>query len=107
MADVQLYVVDASVAAKWFLRDEDHVATSLRVREDFEDGLTRLIAPDFIRQEVASALSKAPRRVDRPKRPTYDQAWQSVLDFDALEIELFTTVALRPAAFSTAARYEC
>jgi predicted nucleic acid-binding protein len=53
------WVVDASVAAKWYLRDEEHAAPSLALLRSYQQGLTALIAPHFIRYEVARSLLRA------------------------------------------------
>src|SRR5581483_11673040 len=41
------YVVDASVAAKWHLNDEELQAPAHALLIDYQDGRTRLIAPDI------------------------------------------------------------
>jgi predicted nucleic acid-binding protein len=53
------WVVDASVAAKWYLRDEDHAAPSLALLHSYERGAAPLAAPHFIRYEVARSLLRA------------------------------------------------
>ena len=52
-----IVVVDASVAAMWFLPEEQAETAALLLTSQFE-----LIAPDLIRLEVGSALLKALRR---------------------------------------------
>ncbi|MBI4499186.1 MAG: hypothetical protein HY689_14950, partial [Chloroflexi bacterium] len=58
MAERPTYVVDASVATKWVLQlpDEAHTQLATTVRRDFEEGRTRLIAPDHLRAEIGHAL---------------------------------------------------
>ena len=52
-------VVDASVAVKWLLTDEEDTAAAVDLlRQQREDGL-RLLAPRQIEVEVANALRKA------------------------------------------------
>ncbi len=55
------YVIDASVAIKWHLRDEQFVDESDALLADMLDGSAVLIAPDHIRYEVASAIHTAVR----------------------------------------------
>jgi predicted nucleic acid-binding protein len=55
------WVVDASVAAKWYLHDEEHVEAALTLLEDFEAGLLALTAPYIIRYEIAATLVRAAR----------------------------------------------
>lgn len=51
-------ILDASVAAKWFLKGEAYEPQALRCREDFEAGSVDLSAPALIRYEVANAIWK-------------------------------------------------
>ncbi len=52
-------VVDASVAIKWHLRDEDNVDEAALVLERFSEGQISLFAPTHIQYEVASAITAA------------------------------------------------
>lgn len=52
-------VVDASVAVKWHLPDEDDVAAANRLLVAFAAGDLGLVAPDVIHLEVASAITAA------------------------------------------------
>ncbi len=56
------YVIDASVAVKWHLRDEQDDDVAKAVLIDFREGRTRLVAPDHVRYEVPSAILNAVRR---------------------------------------------
>jgi len=59
----QTLVIDASVAVKWFVREEDgDKALTLRNRH-IEGGVT-LVAPDLLVYEVANALSYHPKMRD-------------------------------------------
>jgi predicted nucleic acid-binding protein len=49
------YVPDASVAVKWFVREEDS-AKARRFKELFQEGRLDLEAPSLLLYEVASAL---------------------------------------------------
>lgn len=55
-------VADASVVAKFYLKDEDHADTAQRLLDDFEVGAVDLVGPEFLTYEVASALLGAVRR---------------------------------------------
>lgn len=48
-------VIDASVAAKWFL-EEEHSDKAVALRTDYVDGVIDLIAPDLLSYEVLNAL---------------------------------------------------
>ncbi len=54
-------VVDASVAVKWHLRDEDLVDEAGALLQRFIAGEVRLSAPAFIRYELAQSLERACR----------------------------------------------
>ena len=55
MAGPELAVIDASVAAKWFLTEPES-ETSLALRRDHVEGRVVLNAPVFLPFEVANAL---------------------------------------------------
>jgi predicted nucleic acid-binding protein len=55
------YVLDASVAFKWFVHESDS-PKALRLRADFGASVHELLAPDFFPQELAHALTRAERR---------------------------------------------
>ncbi|HEV8281066.1 MAG TPA: type II toxin-antitoxin system VapC family toxin [Candidatus Limnocylindrales bacterium] len=55
-------IVDASVAAKWFLTDEALVAQADLVRTAMLDRRVSLVAPTILWSEVAHALIRAVRR---------------------------------------------
>jgi predicted nucleic acid-binding protein len=57
-------ILDASVAAKWFLKGEEYEAESLKLREDYENGRIELHAPSLILYEVCNSIWK---REDVPR----------------------------------------
>jgi predicted nucleic acid-binding protein len=58
------YVLDASVAAKWFLppAHETLVAEAQRVLGDYADGNLRLLVPDLFWPEFGNIMRKATRQ---------------------------------------------
>jgi predicted nucleic acid-binding protein len=72
-----MIVVDASVAAKWFLFEEDapHANTLL-------DGTQKFIAPALIRIEVYAAITRRFRNGEAPEVEVRQgcQAWLAMLD---------------------------
>jgi len=58
------WVLDASVAAKWFLPPEDEtlVEEALGILSDFGSGQCRIIVPDLFWCEVTNILWKASRQ---------------------------------------------
>jgi predicted nucleic acid-binding protein len=94
------YVIDANIAAKWFLPEADS-AKALQLREDFHNGVHELIAPDIYPLEVGHALTKGLRK----GRTTPAQAAQ---DFQYLFTSLPTLLPhapLLPRAFALSSRY--
>lgn len=59
MADRPTYVLDASVAGKWHLLDEEHTGLATTVLADYRRGLIDFVAPAHMPYEVASAIRKA------------------------------------------------
>jgi len=60
----QIYVLDASVAAKWVLptQDEPLAAEAARLYNDYEKGGISFIVPDLFWAEMGNALWNAVRR---------------------------------------------
>jgi predicted nucleic acid-binding protein len=52
-------VIDASVAAKWYLQDEERLDEAERLRRELEADRLMLVVPAFWGYEVASIFSKA------------------------------------------------
>ena len=61
MIDKPLFVVDASIAARWYLPSPPYVDHARQVRADYEEGKIDLTAPDNLRIEVGGALHQAMR----------------------------------------------
>jgi len=51
-------IIDASVAAKWFLKGEEYEDESLSLRQEYEAGEINLSAPSLISYEVCNAIWK-------------------------------------------------
>jgi predicted nucleic acid-binding protein len=51
-------ILDATVAAKWFLKGEEYETESLRLRWDYEEGKVALQAPSLILYEVCNSIWK-------------------------------------------------
>ncbi len=98
-------VVDASVAAKWHLpeQDEAHADRAVALLMQFQDGNLDLLAPAHIRFEVPSVLTVATIRT--PVRLTPTQARAAIDAFLALPLITFDDSALLSAAFPLTTRY--
>ena len=80
MSEPDGLVIDASVAVKWHLRDEDLIdEASLLLRRYLADEVT-LAAPAFIRYEIAQTLERA-RRDNRISEERAAVELQSFLGF--------------------------
>lgn len=103
MADVPVSVVDASVVAKWHLRDEILRTAALTLLHDLEEDRVRLIAPDIIRFGVPAAINRAYRR----GRITFQQAHMNVRIFLQWPIQIVTFPDLPLLALEYAQYHEC
>jgi len=98
-------VVDASVAVKWLLTDEEYADQAARLLTAFEDGRLSFVAPEHIRYEVPSAITVATR--GRRPRLTEEQGREAIEEFLALGIRLVGDDDLVRAAYPLARRSGC
>src|SRR5215208_488413 len=105
MSALPEFVADASVAAKWFLSDEDDVDHARRILDDFLSGLIRLAAPDQILAEIGSTLtvaaSSARNRIQKSAARS-GFSW-----FLALSIETVPIRHLAPEAYDLSQQFSC
>jgi predicted nucleic acid-binding protein len=102
-SDEPRLVLDASVAVKWYLNDEEHTREAALVLAAYTAANVTLLVPDHIRYEVASAL----RNAVRVKRLTGEVARRDMSNFLDLHIQSVETDSLIRAAFDYALRYDC
>ena len=103
MKSVQHWVVDASVALKWYLEDESDVRQAEHLWNAFAAGETTLVAPHYIRYEIANALEVA--RVQG--RISQEQADEKLTSFLGTDVYLEADDdALLLAAIGATRRYE-
>jgi predicted nucleic acid-binding protein len=77
---VPAFIVDASIAAAWFLEDESNeIADSLLTRLQDDEGLV----PDQFWHEIRHLMTKAIRR----QRATYEEALAHLRDIRALGLK--------------------
>jgi len=86
------YVLDSSVALKWFLREPDS-AKALRLRDDARTGLHELLAPDVFPVEITHAITRA----ERQKRITPAEGASFAADLLAELPDLYPTLPLLSA----------
>jgi predicted nucleic acid-binding protein len=97
------YVIDASVAIKWFLEDEDYVEQAQAVFTAYNTDAIRLIAPEHLILEVANAIFSAVRS-NRVTAQAGDQAMSYML---ALDIPRVGGRELVLAGYRMALRFQC
>ncbi len=101
----QAFVVDASVAAKWHLPDEEDVAAANLLLVRFAAGDLGLVAPAVIHLEVASAITAAP--LGRRPRISIQEGELAIAAFLATAIETRSERDLIPIAFALVHRNGC
>lgn len=85
-------VVDASVALKWQLDDEEHIPQATALRDDFyAQGAIKAIAPHLLVYEIINGIATATRQ----KRVAPHMAIEAMSNLIALGIELREIEPLR------------
>lgn len=98
----RLLVVDASVAAKWYL-PEELSDEAVRFLEAGVRGEVRLVAPSLLQPELGNVLWKRYRRGEvSPER--IREVWTA---FEAAPLSLVESGSLMPGAIEIAIGYEC
>jgi predicted nucleic acid-binding protein len=102
-ATADAVVVDASVAVKWHLNDEEHAQEAARLLTRFSQGELVLVAPDHIRYEVPSAITVATR--GSQPHLTVQQGQEAIAEFLALGLTTIGTDDLILAAYPLVHQY--
>jgi predicted nucleic acid-binding protein len=96
-----LYVIDAGVAVKWFIPEEDSaIAHQLLTR--YLQGLDMLIAPDLLVSECGNVFWRRQRQGDIAQ----EEATDSLDDLLALQIPLTPATSLVQIALQLAIQHE-
>ena len=90
------FVVDASVAIKWFVPEVHHEAARRLLREGFE-----LLSPDLVRAEVGNVLWKKWRRGEL----SAGEAVAVLRDFGRFPLRIRTSESLMKGAWTVAERF--
>jgi predicted nucleic acid-binding protein len=98
-------VLDASVAAKWYLTDEQFVAECRLLFDRFVAGTLAFVAPLHIQYEVPNAIMVASRR--QPPRLSEQAARAVIQDFIDLGIPTVHDDALVSVAMGLAYQHGC
>jgi len=97
-------VVDASVAVKWHLTDEED-ADAAALLAHFAQGMVTLVAPDQIRYEVPNAIAVA--TLGRSPRLTREQGREAIEEFLALGLPTVADDRLITDAYPLVQRHGC
>lgn len=97
------YIVDASVAVKWYLRDEEHVNEAEAMLTAFTEDRIALLAPDHIRYEIVNAIRNGLRRQRLDSRV----GRMAVTDFLLLGIPTVGENAVLVSAYDYALHFDC
>jgi predicted nucleic acid-binding protein len=97
------YVLDASIAMKWYLDDEQYSSQARAFLAGFREGQITLYAPDHIRYEVANALRNGVRR----GRPSEQHGQEALDHFLAWRIPTVGSDALIRAGYTVASSLGC
>ena len=92
------FVVDASVAAKWYLVDKEDRPSAVALLNDSASGTVDLVVPDLIHAEVPSVIIAA--TLGRRPRLTPAEARQAIADFLDVPIDSVATIELIADAVS-------
>lgn len=105
MSSPQSMVVDASVAVKWHLTDEDDVDAAALLLTRFGERDVDLVAPDQIRYEVPNAIAVA--TVGRSPRITAEQGTEAIDEFLRLSLPTVADNELIAEAYALVHQYGC
>lgn len=101
------YVLDSSVAVKWYLPEPDS-AKALQLKADFQSGVHDLLTPDILSVECAHAFTRA----ERQKIIAIGDADRHILDLMTVGVltHPYQPLLRRAVAISSAERigvYDC
>lgn len=97
------YILDTSIALKWYLNDETHVEQSRALLLLFNQQRIELLAPQHIHYEVANALRIAVNR----RRLSELHGRRAVDSFFALDVPVVSDISLILHSWEMASRYGC
>ena len=99
------FVIDASVAVKWHLRDEENVREASVLLDRFARGDVALAAPRSFRYEVSAAFTRAVR--SRAPRLTQEQGRLAITSVLSLAIMTLDADSLILDSYELSNRYGC
>ena len=94
------YVLDSCVGLKWIFA-ETGSDKALKIRDDFLNALTELLAPDVFPAEVAHAITRA----ERANRLTPAEGKKGIKTILTLMPELHDSLSLLPRAYELSSKF--
>lgn len=88
----QTLVLDASVAVKWFIEEED-TDKALLIRKRYIERALELIAPDLVIYEIVNAMAEYSGMSDRHLEENIQSLFGLELDFVAPSSDLIAKIA--------------
>ncbi len=79
------YVIDTSVAVKWFSREENDSGIALQLRQQILDCHCSMIAPDLLIYELANALRYNPNFTNKDVNAALDSVLSMNIDFKGVD----------------------
>jgi predicted nucleic acid-binding protein len=95
-------IVDASVAIKWYVRDEIDADRAIAMLLDYENGKVKLIVPNLFYYETVNAVNTAAMR----GRITEDEGRDIIKDLLAMDLITLADFKLIPSAYLYARQYK-
>jgi len=92
------YVIDTSVAVKWFSKVEDDTENALQLRQQMLDGICSVTVPDLLIYELANALKNNPNFTSKDVKVALDSIFNmgiEIREADGLVIAQAIDIAFR------------
>ena len=103
VSSARLVVLDASIAVKWYLLDEEHAQEAAVIFDRMSDGDIEVIVPSHFHAEVSNAV----RNAVRGRRSTVDDARDALKNFRALMIPSIPLEEILINGLEYALRFDC
>lgn len=94
-------IVDASIAVKWYIRDEIDAGKAIALLLDYEKGKIKLIVPALFYYEAGNVINTAVMR----KRITEEEGRGIIKDMLESDLEISASDKLIPVAYMYAREY--
>ncbi len=92
------YVIDTSVAVKWFSKVENDTKKALQLRQQMLDGICSVTVPDLLIYELANALKHNPNFLSKDVKVALDSIFNmgiEIREADSLVLSHAIDIAFR------------